>query len=113
MTLYLIFAGILFAGAVGGFLFKRCCKPWQTPRDLSGLADFFHEHFSKLLVLAAFILLLLFAHHASGQPAEAKFAEYCTSKSGEAFAAFLGLITGRALTSNGNGNGNGNTPANH
>lgn len=64
--------------------------------------DFLKEHFSLVLVLLAFLTLLLFAHHASGRAEEAKFADYCISKSGEAFAAFLGLITGAKLMQNNN-----------
>lgn len=63
---------------------------------------------NAILVLAVFILLLVFAHHSAGRADEAKFADYCLSKSGEAFAAFLGLITGHALAVNGNGKSNGN-----
>jgi hypothetical protein len=68
------------------------------------MSEFFKDHYGLLFVLAVFVLLLLFAHHSAGIPSEAKFAEYCLSKSGEAFAAFLGLITGAKLAgSNGNG----------
>lgn len=65
--------------------------------------EFFENHSGKVLVLAVFLALLLFAHHAASVPAEAKFGEYCISKSGEAFAAFLGLITGQLMRGNGNG----------
>jgi hypothetical protein len=69
------------------------------------MIDFFKERYGLLLVLGVFVLLLLFAHHSAGIPSETKFAEYCLSKSGEAFAAFLGLITGSAKFAGNNGNG--------
>jgi hypothetical protein len=76
------------------------------------MCEFFAGARNAILVLFVFVLLLLFAHHSSGVASEAKFADYCLSKSGEAFAAFLGLITGHALAVNGNGklNGNGGPP---
>ena len=70
------------------------------------LAEFFHENATKLLILGVFLLLVIFAHHAYAHNEKEAFASYCLSKSGEAFAAFLGLVTGRALAGGKNGNGN-------
>ena len=71
------------------------------------ITQFFLGARNAILVLLVFLTLLIFAHHSAGVPAESKFAEYCLSKSGEAFAAFLGLITGQhLLTGNGNGKKN-------
>lgn len=67
------------------------------------MTDFLKEHYGLSFVLAVFVMLLIFAHHAAGRPEEAKFAEYCLSKSGEAFAAFLGLITGAKMAGLTNG----------
>jgi len=64
------------------------------------MSEFLKDHYGLLFVLGVFVMLLVFAHHAAGRPDEAKFAEYCLSKSGEAFAAFLGLITGAKLAQN-------------
>jgi hypothetical protein len=72
------------------------------------MGEFFRDHYGLLFVLAVFVMLLIFAHHSAGIPSEIEFSKYCLSKSGEAFAAFLGLITGAKLA--GNGNGNGKTP---
>lgn len=63
---------------------------------------------NAVLVLSVFVMLLVFAHHSAGRSGEEKFADYCLSKSGEAFAAFLGLITGHAVASVSKDNGNGN-----
>ena len=62
-----------------------------------GIGAFLHDNAGRLLVLSVFLLLTTFAHHAAGKPPEADFEQFCISKSGEAFAAFLGLITGAAL----------------
>jgi hypothetical protein len=69
------------------------------------MGDFLKDHYGLIMVLGVFVMLLVFAHHAAGIQSEAKFAEYCLSKSGEAFAAFLGLITGAKFAS-----GNGSKP---
>jgi hypothetical protein len=71
----------------------------------SGIGDFLHENASRLLVLAVFAVLLAFAYHAAGDPNKGKFAEFCQSKAGEAFAAFLSLIVASRMTGT-----NGNTP---
>lgn len=61
---------------------------------------------NAVLVLSVFMVLLVFAHHGAGRAGEEKFADYCLSKSGEAFAAFLGLITGHAVATVSRDNGN-------
>ena len=75
------------------------------------MGDFLSHNASRLLVLAAFVALLIFAHHSAAHPEEASFSAFCTSKAGECLAAFLALITGGVLAG-GNGNGKGTPPPN-
>jgi hypothetical protein len=84
---------------------------------LHAIREFLYDNSNKLMVLGVFLVLLLAAYHMCmllGRPGQEKFAEFAIQKSGEAFAAFLGLVTGvalgRAMNGN-NGNGNGKTPA--
>lgn len=58
------------------------------------LRDFLHENGVKLIVLGASLALVVFAHHSSAHQGEAKFAEWCMAKAGEALACFFGLIQG-------------------
>lgn len=58
--------------------------------------DIIRQNAGRLLIFASFVFLLIFAHHAWGA-GEKEFAAFCQAKSGEAFAALLGLITGGAL----------------
>jgi len=61
-------------------------------------SSFLQNNAGRLLILAVFVTLLLFAHHSAGVANEADFASFCQAKAGEAFAAFLGLITGAMLS---------------
>lgn len=58
--------------------------------------DIIRQNAGRLLIFGSFVFLLVFAHHAWGA-GEKEFAAFCQAKSGEAFAALLGLITGGAL----------------
>lgn len=91
--------------------FPDCDKASRLWDLADGFFGFLHDNAGRVLVLAVFLVLLGLAYHAAGDPSKAKFAEFCQSKAGEAFASFLSLIVGARLAgTNGNGNGNGNKP---